>query len=103
MQGTIGSINRTWQTISNGNGASSGVGAMGGSDPGESGAEEGAIEEEVKRKSAAAVVPDILLTAEARAEYSFRNTNGFVPDPQEQEWSRCLMNTWTDEEQRIFI
>jgi hypothetical protein len=63
----------------------------------------GAMEEEVKRKSAAAVVPDMLLTAEARAEYSFRNTNGFVPDPQEQEWSRCLMNTWTDEEQRIFI
>jgi hypothetical protein len=63
----------------------------------------GAMEEEVKRKSAAAVVPDMLLTQEARAAYSFRNTNGLVPDPQEQVWSRWQVNTWTDEEQRIFI
>jgi hypothetical protein len=61
------------------------------------------MEEEVKKKSAAAVVPDMLLTQGARATYSFRNTNGLVPDPQEQVWSRWQVNTWTDEEQRIFI
>jgi len=63
----------------------------------------GAMEEEVKRKSAVAVVPSMLLTQQERMAYAFRNTNGHVPDPQQAEWSRCLVNTWTDEEQRIFI
>lgn len=63
----------------------------------------GAMEEEVKRKSVVAVVPSMLLTQQERMAYAFRNTNGHVPDPQQAEWSRCLVNTWTDEEQRIFI
>jgi hypothetical protein len=63
----------------------------------------GAMEEEVKKKSAVAVVPAMLHPEEHRKAYSFRNTNGYVPDPQEQDWSRGLINPWTDEEQRIFI
>ena len=59
--------------------------------------------EEKRRKSAVAVLPHMLVTAHDRQAYSFRNRNGYLADGADDNWLRKMVNTWTDEEETIFI
>ena len=56
------------------------------------------------RAIAVAVLPRMLVTAEERAAYCFQSSNGFVIDPQLENWEKYkYVNAWTDEEKSIFM
>jgi len=63
----------------------------------------GQEEEDEEIAPSVAVVPDMLLTAHERKNYTFRSSNSLVEDPVEEQIVQSQVNVWSEEEKLVFI